>query len=67
MFVDDFHTASDTFEGHVQAIKALLERGRAHGVEWRLTKCHWCQPKVVLVGFEISAEGRKPDPSKFEA
>ena len=36
-------------------------------MEWRLTKCHWRQPKVVYVGFEISAEGRKPDPSKVEA
>ena len=67
MFVDDFHTASDTFEEHVKAVKTLLERGRLHGVEWRLSKCHWCQPKVVLVGFEISAEGRRPDPSKVEA
>ena len=67
VFVDDFHTSNETFEDHVEAVKALLERGRQHGVEWRLSKCHWCQPKVVLVGFEISAEGRRPDPSKVEA
>ena len=65
--MDDFHTTSDTFEEHVKAIKTLLERGRLHGVEWRLSKCHWCQPKVILVGFEISAEGRRPDQSKVEA
>ena len=46
---------------------ALLERGREHGVQWRLTKCTWCQPSVTLIGFKVSAAGRKPDPAKVKA
>ena len=37
IFVDDFCTASDTFEQHIADVIQLLERGRLHGVEWRLT------------------------------
>ena len=67
VFVDDFHTGSDTFEEHLEALTALLERGRHHGVQWRLAKCSFCQPRVVLIGFEVSSEGRRPDPAKVAA
>ena len=56
IFVDDFCTASETFDDHVADVKKLLDRGRLHGVEWRLTKCTWCQNKVVMIGFEVSNE-----------
>ena len=67
IFVDDFCTASETFEEHIADVKKLPDRGRFHGVEWRLTKCTWCQNKVVMIGFEVSKEGRKPDPAKITA
>ena len=67
IFVDDFHTGSATFEDHVAAMEKLLTRGREHGVQWRLSKCFFCQPKVVLIGFEMSEAGRLPDPAKVAA
>ena len=67
VFVDDFHTGSKTFEEHIADLKELLERGRQHGVQWRLSKCHFFQPKVRLIGFEMSEAGRLPDPEKVTA
>ena len=67
VFVDDFHTGSGTFEEHVDDMEQLLQRGRQYGVQWRITKCVWCQSEVTLIGFRVSAEGRKPDPAKVEA
>ena len=67
VFVDDFHESSDTFEEQVVSMKRLLQRGREHGVQWRLTKCSFCYPSVTLIGFRVSAHGRQPDPSKNKA
>ena len=67
IFVDDFHTGTLSFEEHLDTLKELLSRGRARGVQWRATKCHFCHAKVVLIGFEVSVEGRRPDPKKVEA
>ena len=54
-------------ESEIADVKKLLDRGKFHGVEWRLTKCTWCQDKVVMIGFEVSKDGRKPDPAKVTA
>ena len=67
IFVDDFHIGSMTFEEHIQFLKLLLERGRYHGVQWRITKCSSCQSKAHLIGFEVSAAGRSPDTNKVKA
>ena len=67
IFVDDFHTGSPTFEEHLASLVALLERGRHHGVQWRLSKCVFCQTRVVLIGFEVSDKARTPDPAKVAA
>lgn len=64
IYVDDFHTANRTFEEHVEAVKKLLERGREHGVQWRISKCRFCQKEVTLVGFNVSSKGKTPDPEK---
>ena len=39
VFVADFHVGTDTFEEQVESMKRLFQRGREHGVQWRLTKC----------------------------
>ena len=67
VFVDDFHTGSADFDAHVEALATLLERGRSRGVQRRITKCHFCLPKTALIGCEVSAAGRLPDPRKVQA
>ena len=57
----------DTFEEQVVSMKRLFQKGREHGVQWRLTKCSFCYPSVVLIGFKVSAHGRQPNPSKVKA
>ena len=67
IYIDDFHTANKTFEEHIDSLVKLLGRGREHGVQWRLSKCRFCQEEVTLVGFNVSSKGRTPDPTKVTA
>ena len=64
VYVDDFHTGTMTCEEHIETLIEMFERGREHGVQWKITKCKWVHKKVILVGFECSKAGRKPDPEK---
>ena len=39
---------------------------RYFNIQYRLTKCLFVQPEVLLLGFICSEEGRKCDPKKTE-
>ena len=67
IYVDDFHVGSDTFEEHLGDLEGLLKAGESSGVQWKRSKSYFCQPKCNLLGFEVSVEGRRPDPGKVKA
>ena len=59
-FVDDCLIYSETFEGHVKDLDAVLERLRRANIQLRADKCHFAYKKVDILGHRISEEGRRP-------
>jgi hypothetical protein len=45
----------------------VFERLRAHNLTLKASKCFFCQPKLVYLGYEISPEGIRPNPKKLSA
>src|SRR6201988_4109318 len=60
-FMDDFWIATDdTPEGyalHIRAIHAFLDTCEKHSYFLKPSKCQLLQPKMTLLGWEVSAEG----------
>ena len=59
-FVDDCLIYSETFEGHVKDLDAVLERLRRANIQLRADKCHFAYKEVDFLGHRISEEGRWP-------
>ena len=65
-FFDDTHAGDHTVDEHVETLTHILTVARKFNIQYRLTKCVFFQPEVLLLGFICSVEGRRPDPKKVE-
>ncbi|MCO5552704.1 hypothetical protein L7F22_006221 [Adiantum nelumboides] len=63
VFLDDFCTYSDRAL-HCQRIEEGLQRLYQYGGQLNPNKCHVAEKEVVLLGYVISQEGIKVDPSR---
>ena len=59
-FVDDCLIYSDTFEKHVEDIKATFERLRESNIQLKVYKCHFGYQEVNFLGHRINVDGRRP-------
>ena len=66
VFFDDIHIADMTIEEHVTSLIQVLTIARKYNIQYRLRKCTFFQPEVLLIGFSCSKEGRRADPKKTE-
>ena len=66
VFFDDTHTADYTAEQHVESLTHVLKAVRKYDIQYRLTKCEFFKPEILLLGFICSVNGRRPDPKKVE-
>ena len=65
VFFDDTHTGDYNVEEHYESLIQILSVARNYGIQYRLAKCHFFQPEVLLIGFMCSKSGRRADPKKI--
>ncbi|CAG8591515.1 5232_t:CDS:1, partial [Paraglomus occultum] len=67
VYLDDILIYSETFEDHLQHIKAVMERLNEHGLKLKQKKCHFAQLETEYLGFILSDGAQKPAPRIIEA
>ena len=66
IFVDDTHVGDETKEKHFKSLERVLTVARNYNIQYRFKKCEFFKPKVLLLGFVCSKDGREADPKKVE-
>jgi hypothetical protein len=64
-FVDDVLIASDTWEDHLEAIGAVLERLKEHGLTAKPSKCFFGYNSMDFLGHELTQGELRPDDDKL--
>jgi len=66
IYLDDILVYSDDPTQHTELVREVLRRLRKHGLYARPDKCHFSSDTVDYLGFILSKEGLKMDPSKVQ-
>jgi hypothetical protein len=67
VYLDDILIYSKTLEEHIAHLWKILTLLRKHQFYCKRSKCLFLQPEVPYLGFLITADGLKVDPSKIAA
>ncbi len=57
VYVDDILVFSDSFDEHIQHVRAVLKRLMQHQLYVKAEKCEFHQTQVAFLGYVISQEG----------
>lgn len=63
-FIDDFLVFGETEKEHDEALKAVIERLNALGIQLNHHKCKFRQTEVIFLGHKLSAQGVRPSDDK---
>ena len=66
VYIDDFLLLGKTFDDHCTSLDRVLNRIKHSGLKLKPEKCSLFKEKLVYLGYEISSEGIRSDPSKLE-
>ena len=66
-YLDDIIICLSTPEEHVERLRHVFKRFRAHNVKIDPDKCDFFRMKVPFLGHLVSKDGLEVDPSKVEA
>ena len=66
-YIDDIIVYSKTFKEHVDHIRQVLQRLRAHGIKLKPKKWKLFKREVNYLGQIVSASGYRSDPANVEA
>lgn len=66
VYLDDIIIYSKDMETHEKDIRTVLSKLEEVGLTVKPQKCKFFQKEVSYLGYIISEEGLKPDPSKFQ-
>jgi hypothetical protein len=66
LYIDDLLVFSKTFEKHLVALEAILQRARERNLKFRGMKCELFLEKLEFLGHEVSAEGVHTSKKKVE-
>jgi len=66
VYLDDILIYSDNPADHKEHVREVLRRLRKHGLYCKPEKCHFHSDTVNYIGFILSKEGLKMDPSKVQ-
>ena len=67
VYLDDICVHSRSMEEHLQHLRAVLNKLRAHQFLARAKKCEFLKTEIHYLGFILSGEGVRVDPAKTEA
>jgi len=67
VYIDDILIYSNSFEEHVQHVRAVLQRLIQHKLYAKAEKCEFHQTSTTFLGYVISREGVAMDDSKVRA
>ena len=66
IYLDDILIYSDNPADHKKHVREVLRRLRANGLFARPDKCHFSSDTIEYLGFVLSKDGLKMDPSKVQ-
>lgn len=66
-YLDDVIIFSDTLENHLHHLDLVFNQLREHGLKLKLRKCSFLKDTTNYLGFEISADGLRPNEDKVAA
>uniref|UniRef100_A0A914HF90 RNA-directed DNA polymerase n=1 Tax=Globodera rostochiensis TaxID=31243 RepID=A0A914HF90_GLORO len=64
VYIDDILIASETFEKHLEHLKAVFGRIKEAGLKLKVSKCHFCAVELPFLGHLLTREGIKMDADK---
>ncbi|KAH9244608.1 hypothetical protein BASA81_017975 [Batrachochytrium salamandrivorans] len=64
VYLDDIVIYSDTMDKHVKQVQSVLGVLRDNGLYCKAEKCHFYQTEIKYLGYIISSNGIRMDPSK---
>ncbi|XDV24073.1 hypothetical protein PO909_028351 [Leuciscus waleckii] len=67
VYIDDILIYSETFETHVQDVRAVLQRLIDNQLYAKVQKCEFHQTQIAFLGYVISTEGVTMDNGKVQA
>ena len=67
VYLDDVVIFSRNYSTHIQHLETVFERLAKHGLKIKISKCHFMQPQVKLLGHIVGREGIRTDPEKVRA
>lgn len=67
VYLDDILVVSDSFDSHVEHVKAVLDKLSQYKLKIKLSKCKFAMQKLSFLGHKVSAEGIEPDDDKIKA
>ncbi|CAF0976548.1 unnamed protein product, partial [Brachionus calyciflorus] len=67
VYLDDIIIYAKTFSDHLEALEEVFKRLSRAGLKIKLSKYHFITNTVRYLGFLITADGLKADPSKVSA
>lgn len=66
-YLDDILITGKSTEQHLQTLNKVLNRLKEFGLKCSLKKCTFFQPSINYLGYIITKDGKKPDPSRVKA
>ena len=67
VYMDDILVRAATWALHLMYLRQVFTRIREGNIRLNLAKCHFGHSQLPFLGFIVSHEGIKPDPTKVQA
>jgi len=65
VYLDDIIIFSSTIDEHLAKLKRVFSRLRQFNLKLKLSKCDFLKTKIAYLGYQITANGVRPDPEKL--